>query len=260
MKVTYLICNRNYGHYIKESIKSAQDQTYPCHICIIDDGSTDDSIEKIFECVTHDNTKLFHGAQKETDDYKLLRNDKYTLIQLNKNRGPSFARNIGILETKDHTDIYAILDADDYNYKTKIEECIVPFEDPNVGVVYADYDIYNCTTQNLIREYKPPYDFIGLRKDNMVHSGALIRKTILDKVVEPSGWYDVNLTTAEDFDLWLRISEVAMIHHIPKSLSFVRSHNNSSVNYRSKEEWEKNWQRVAYKTQLRNEGRNIPKK
>lgn len=249
MKVTYLICNHNYEKYIEGALKSALNQTYPCHICVIDDCSTDNSIEKILALTG------YIGLGIEKEHYKILQNDKFTVIQLKKQSGPSFSRNCGILETREFTDIYAVLDADDENYHTKVEKCLVPFKDSRVGVVYADYDILNMDTGNLIREYKEPYNYYRLRQDCIVHSGSLIRKEALDKVAEPTGWYDNNLTTAEDYDLWLRIAEYYMIVHIPEALSLVRVHNQNSVNYRSKEEWNKNWKRVQIKLKMRDDKR-----
>lgn len=85
-----------------------------------------------------------------------------------------------------------------------------------------------------------------------MHAGALISKEALLKTVEPTGFYDVNLRCAEDYDLWLRIAEHFVIVHVPKSLSLVRNHSENSTNSVKKEIWERCWQIVAYKFQQRN--------
>ena len=44
--VTVYILNHNYGQYLKQAIESVLEQTYSfIEIIIIDDGSTDDSVE-----------------------------------------------------------------------------------------------------------------------------------------------------------------------------------------------------------------------
>ena len=48
-RVTIIIANYNYDAYISDAIKSAIDQNYagPLSVCIVDDGSTVSSWEKI---------------------------------------------------------------------------------------------------------------------------------------------------------------------------------------------------------------------
>ena len=43
--VTLLIANYNYAHYIESAVQSAINQDYdgPIQVCVINDGSTDDS-------------------------------------------------------------------------------------------------------------------------------------------------------------------------------------------------------------------------
>ena len=47
--VTVVIANYNYGQYVEAAINSALKQDYPgeLQLCVVDDGSTDDSWEKI---------------------------------------------------------------------------------------------------------------------------------------------------------------------------------------------------------------------
>lgn len=48
IRVSVVICNYNYGHYIKEAIDSVLEQTKAAHqIIVVDDGSTDDSLAKV---------------------------------------------------------------------------------------------------------------------------------------------------------------------------------------------------------------------
>ena len=50
-KVAIIIANYNYGDYVINAIKSIENQTYdgPIKIFLVDDGSSDDSWEKLSE-------------------------------------------------------------------------------------------------------------------------------------------------------------------------------------------------------------------
>lgn len=251
MKVTYIICNHNYGKYIAEAIQSAKNQTYnDIHICVIDDGSTDDSWRIIM-----DELFLHQEVKEDTLSNGLIKvyTKNYTAIKLPKSCGPSTARNIGIKLTLDFTDVYAILDADDINYNTKIEKCVnILKSDDNIGMVYADYIIYDVNLETTTHEYKEPYDKHRLSQECIIHSGSLIRKSALVDTEENTGYYDMNLRCVEDWDLWLRISEKYLAYHIAEPLSFVRVHQNNSTNSVHKDIWNQCWHYVAQKTKARN--------
>jgi len=256
--VTIVIANNNYGDYINDAITSALEQSYPnINLVIVDDCSTDDSWQKIHELIfkksqhSKDTQKLFE--KKECNISRSNYNTKITAFRLNQQLGPSEARNLAIEYSINITDYYAILDADDYYYKDKIIELInVAIQSEQIGVVYGDYDIYNVDTKVKNREYKEPYSLRRLQQECIVHSGALIKASVLTEVKENTGYYDANLRCAEDYDLWLRISEKYIIIHVPKSLSLVRTHQNNSTNSVKKEIWERCWNMVAQKFKERN--------
>jgi len=250
--ITYLIANYNNEKYIENSIKSALNQTIKSKICLVDDASTDNSLNIA--------TKLLfpEGYSVYESEYKKLTDGQNCIIQLSENHGPSYARNCGIKETLSRSKYYAIMDADDENYPTKLEKCLNILEaDENIGIVYADYDILNIETGNKIREYKHRFSKRHLLSECIIHSGSVIRTSVLNAVVEPTGWYDINLRTVEDWDLWLRMTDRCLVYHVPQALSLVRVHNNNSTNSVSKENWERNWRYVAEKTKRRHANKNI---
>ena len=131
--VTLLIANYNYAHYIESAVQSAINQDYdgPIQVCVINDGSTDDSWSVIRSMCRADDTPIITQNISENR----------TLIAINReNGGASVARNTGIDYTWDFTDIYGILDADDYYYESKVRKCVDKLieNQPHVGVVYAD--------------------------------------------------------------------------------------------------------------------------
>lgn len=252
-QVTVLIANHNYGKYLVDALDSCFKQTYqPLQICIINDCCTDSSL-KICDALFKDVQHQF-GQLAENIDIKIgiVHNNKIVVINSNIQLGPSLARNIGIDVTNSDTDIYAILDADDYMYPAKIEKCANKLlSNEAISTVYADYDIFNVETSNLIREYKEPFSYRRLLQDCIVHSGAVIKKDALLSVKESTGYYDNRMRTCEDYDLWLRLAEKSIIAHLPESLTFVRIHNNNSTNSVSKDIWNKNWALIQQKLKTR---------
>ncbi len=103
-----LICNYNYGRFLREAIDSALNQTYPnVEVVVVDDGSTDDSIE-IAE--SYGNRIVF-------------------LAQTNQGQrtafGNGFDRSTG--------DIVLALDSDDRCHPHRVERVVAAFEaDPAI--------------------------------------------------------------------------------------------------------------------------------
>ena len=253
-RTTILIANHNYKQYLADAISSAMKQTYPLvQVCIIDDGSTDGSWELINQIAFAQNEhKTSYAAEGIVIKQAIFGQRKIMAIKLPESKGPSYARNVGIELTLNETDFYLILDADDIALPKKMEKFVEKFiEYDDVAVVYADYDILNVHTGNIIREYKYPYNRRHLNHECIVHSNAGIRASALKEVKDPFGYYDVNMRTCEDYDLWIRLSEKYTISHIPEVLSLVRNHNNNSTLSVSNDIWNKNWSRIQEKIQMR---------
>jgi len=222
-KVSIIIANYNYGDMVVDAFKSAMSQTIHCHVGVINDGSTDNS---------HDNIMQYIASLSQATLYKpgIVYNTNFTYINT-ENQGASAARNTLIKNLWDQSDFFAILDADDIYYPNKVELLLKEMSDPNVGVAYADYDILE--DGYIKREFKEPYSSSTLLKRCIVHSGALIRKSILQQVLlENKDVYDPRLHgplskgfigCTEDYDLWLRLSKVCLMKHVPQSLSLVRT-------------------------------------
>jgi len=251
--VTVLLANRNYDKYLRGAIKSVLNQTYPkWQLCIIDDCSTDNSWSIVEDLFAQINTN-----RQEMNGLNIFSGNngqqRFIGIKIPQNVGPSEARNIGIQLTLSETDVYAILDADDEMYPNKLEKCLSKLLiSPDVAQVYADYHIFNVETGNLTYEHKWPYSKRKLLEECIPHSASVLRKDALLAVRDNNGFYDRNLVCAEDYDLWLRLSEKYMICHIPEALSLVRVHKNNSVGYRSNQTWQQCWSYVAQKTRERN--------
>ena len=248
-RVTILIANYNDEEYIDNAIESAVNQDYPgpLTICIVDDGSEDDSwdiISSYFDNKDGDILTKGNAGRFGHTNFIAIKS---------VNSGPSEARNVGIRQTLEDTDIYAILDSDDEMYEYKLSRCISVFErgEGMVGVVYGDYDTFHVNSNRTIREFKEPYSRKRLVQECIVHSGSLILKEALESVLEETGFYDKTMRTCEDYDLWMRISEKYIIAHVPESLTKVRVTGDNSSFVVDQEVWRKNWLRVMEKMQSR---------
>lgn len=240
MKITTLIANYNYGHYILDAIESARSQTFPCSILVVDDCSTDDSLAII------DNNYTLLSNQRLNEFVSLKQYQELNVLAVSKNCGPSMARNIGIDFSINNTDFYQILDADDILKPNKIEVLIKEMADPLIGVVYADYDIQKqyITT----REFKKSFSLDQLKRECIIHSGSLIRAQALKTAKNELGYYDINMRVAEDWDLWLNIcSKGWLVKHVPQSLTIVRDHSENSSRSVNQKIWNSCWQRIQQK-------------
>jgi glycosyltransferase involved in cell wall biosynthesis len=221
-RVNVIIANKDYTQYLYHAIKSCHDQTIKVNFTVIDDGSTNRPL------VTSD----FEYEHLDTRQYKLYKNkngDRF--IFLDSSVGPSLARNIAMSEAFNDTDYFMILDADDMMLPKKVEKLLAAIEEnpEEIGVAYGDYYIQD--ENGLMKmEFKRPFSRDRLERECIVHSGALINKKALILTHENNHFYDPQMRVAEDYDLWMRISEHMMIKHVPEFLSIVRNHKRNSSN------------------------------
>ncbi len=111
--VTVLICNYNYGEYIKDAIDSALGQTWKnIEILVVDDGSTDASRNVLEE---------YQGRIE---------------IILKENGGQASAFNIGVAAAKGK--IICFLDSDDRWHPDKVSMVVQKYKEGDYGLVCHD--------------------------------------------------------------------------------------------------------------------------
>ena len=214
-KVAIICANYNYGRFIIGGMESIINQTYSgeLRLYVVDDGSSDDSWEKISEYA------------KDKDN---------VFVKRIENSGASVARNTAIEMCWEWADIIGVLDADDEYKLTKVEKFVDKLvEYPEVGAVYGDYDIHKSYAGKsyIKEEFKSSYSRSKLLQKCIVHSNSLIKKQYLESIRLPNGeFFDSRLHgpaskgfigCTEDYDLWIRLSKVCLICHVPESLSVV---------------------------------------
>ena len=201
--VTVYIVNHNYGRFLKESIQSVLNQTYPrIEILLIDDGSKDkESLEllKIYE----DDSRFF-----------LIRQE---------NHGLTYSNNVAL---KNSTGKYIMrLDADDYLHKNCVEELVkVLDKNSELALVFPDY--YEVSESGEILSQICRHDFINDVEllDSPAHGACtLFRRDLLLQV----GGYDEDIKLQDGWDIWLKMVSKYNVSNVRKPLFYYRQHSKS---------------------------------
>lgn len=197
--VSVIIPVFNTEKYILNALDSVFSQDHQnIEVIVVNDCSTDNTLNLLKE-------------------YK----KKIKIISLEKNKGQSFARNIGVKESKG--DIIGFLDADD----------IWPENHISLGLKYLN----NEGNYDFVRGYTKYFRFINGKKEitnsvfmEMLVGASLYKKDIFDKV----GFFDEDMKCGEDLDWFIRISESNLKEkRIEDTMLFYRRHENNMTNSKS---------------------------
>ena len=174
--VSIIITCYNYAEYVEEAIKSALSQTQkPLEIIVINDGSTDRSIDVI-------------------NKFK----DQVTIID-KKNEGVIAAKNQGLLAAKGEWIVF--LDADDELEPTYIEKTLRYAREHNYDVVYTDMQYTGAKNE---RFAVFPYSFARLLRGNYIHNSSLYKKEMLHKA---GGYKEAMKGGYEDWEINISLAE-----------------------------------------------------
>jgi len=191
-RFTVVIPAFNAARTIGSSIRSVLQQTeQDFEIVIVDDGSTDDTSECARSFATDPRVRAI--AQR--------------------NKGPSAARNTGLAAARGS--YVSMLDADDLWLPEYLEVMGGALDaNPDAAFAYTDAWVLDDQTGRIRRKpamfyQRPPRTvpdarafFLLLLDRNFVYTSVTVRRSVLDEV----GGYDEDLSTGEDWDLWLRIA------------------------------------------------------
>lgn len=203
--VSVVIPAYNPGSFLSESLRSVVSQDYQHWEClVVDDGSTEDLtwVEQI--------------------------DPRIHLIRQH-NSGVSAARNAGI--TASAGQYVAFLDADDLWLPTKLSQQVTCLEAIPSAVLSYTAASYIDGTGKIIGRYPYTRHLSGYRdllQENCFGTGSVVARRV---AIIRAGGFDVTLQTAEDYDLWLRMSMLGELVFIEDSLAQYRLHgNNASSN------------------------------
>lgn len=208
MFVSVIIPAYNAAAWISESLDSVLRQTYAdWEIIVVDDGSTDNTTEVVES----------YSAQDE----------RIRLLTQAVNRGPSTARNIGMLAARG--DYIAFLDADDLWLPAKLEKQVASLKTKqDVGACYTWFETVNDHRQ-VIQQWKDlrltfwhnPVDALALARGNYVcgsASSVMMRRTLIETV----GLFNESMRGSEDLDYWYRMALRTSFCLVPEPLVQIR--------------------------------------
>ena len=213
-KISIIIANYNNGHFFKDCFDSLIAQTEKnWETIIIDDCSTDDSIEVINKLIADDGRFKF---------YKNGINEGY---QKNLVKAINFS----------NASIFGRLDPDDALKNNAVELSIKTHDEfPMVGLVYSNFVFCDDNLQEKnIHKTKQIYDlnedYYGFRGE--ISHFATFKKSIYQKT---SG-IDINNKKAEDKDIYMKMCEVAPVKHIDEVCYKYRVHTGGISNFENGE-------------------------
>jgi glycosyltransferase involved in cell wall biosynthesis len=196
----------NAARYLDKALLSALNQTYPpAEIIVVDDGSTDNSLQIATE--------------------RSRRDSRIRLLQ-QAHRGPGAARNMAIAQAR--SELIAPLDADDLWQPTKLERQVEILRQggASVGLVYTWFARIDGSGNIRSTGHRPMASGEVLRdccRSNLVGngSGALMRKS----AILECGGYDESLPGCEDYKLYVAIAERYRFALVPEHLTGYRQTN-----------------------------------
>ncbi|OIO59861.1 MAG: hypothetical protein COZ46_00210 [Verrucomicrobia bacterium CG_4_10_14_3_um_filter_43_23] len=203
--ISVITPNYNHAHYLPDMLETTLSQSYPPHeIILIDDGSTDNSVEVIEKYATK------HPCIK--------------LIKFEKNQGVIKAVNKGINSATG--DYYVFRSADDVSYPGFFEESIkMLLQYPEAGICCTDSTFFTTnykvfTEQNQEWSDEPrfftPFDFARTLKGGFIYGSTCMVKR---SAVFDAGIYKEDLKWSADWFLMLVAAFRHGVCYIPKPLS-----------------------------------------
>lgn len=204
-EVSIIMPNYNCLAYLPKAIDSVlQQQDVRFELIVVDDGSTDGSLEWLQQ------------AEKKYNQLRLI---------TQPNLGVIAARNRAI--KKANGQFIAFLDADDYWYPNKLRKQVdFMLASPTCGLTFTNYQHVDMQYQNIIDCFSYWPEFKKYRDANNTNYQLLANALNLllianvigtscvmvnKEIIERAGGFDPSLRSASDWDCWLRIALISEI-------------------------------------------------
>lgn len=209
--VSIVITNFNNEGYIVQCLESMKNQTYKnLEIIVIDDASTDNSVEVINDWIKENSEKV---------DCKL--------IELKVNVGFAGAVTVGLYSALG--EYIAFHDGDDYSNERRIEKQVEQLKSRlDIGVIGCNYAVFNDSKRipknlpNYIKEGVEEIRESFAKGENPVCNGSILFKgSLFDKI----GGLTRRLDGAEDYEFLTKLLSFGM-DNIMEPLYYYRTHSN----------------------------------
>jgi teichuronic acid biosynthesis glycosyltransferase TuaG len=194
----------NAEKFIKETLKSVQNQTYQnWEMILVDDASTDETVKIISDFAKN--------------------NSRIKLFKLEKNTGNGFARNIAL--DKAVGKYIAYLDADDLWFPNKLEKQVEFLKTNNLPFTFSFYDCIDEEGNSLKRRVEAP---INLTYDELFFCNYVGNLT----AIYDADYFGKIILEAtqkrQDWRLWLTIlRQIQVTRPVPEPLAFYRIRKDS---------------------------------
>jgi glycosyltransferase involved in cell wall biosynthesis len=206
-KVSVVMPVNNGEAWLAAAIDSVLAQTLAdFELIVVDDGSTDTSPDII-------------AAASERDE-------RIVMVRQPRQLGLVKALNAALAVAR--APLLARLDADDMALPERLLHQVRCFDERSDLVLLGSWaeriDVDGRRTGEVRPETDPERLAAILQKRNpLVHSSVMMRTAMVEKL----GGYREAFLGAEDFDLWLRLSEHGVVANLPQTLVRYRVHGNS---------------------------------
>ena len=184
--VSIIIPCFNHGVYLLECLESITRQTYaPLEIIVVDDGSTDPETLRILK-----------GIRER---------DGVSLVRLERNAGPSAARNAGIAQARGR--YFLPLDADNLLLPQAVQRLVEHIEGAGeaVGFIYPNQSFFGNRTDYA---RAPRYNRHALMSKNYCDTCSLVDREVFDAGLR----YDETIGLGhEDWDFVLQMAEAGVV-------------------------------------------------
>jgi glycosyltransferase involved in cell wall biosynthesis len=197
-KISVVIPSYRGGRYLREAVKSIQDQTF-----------------EDWEIVV-----VLDGCNEETSD---LEADPRVRIIRQRNRGLPIARNVGVAAAG--ADLIAFLDDDDRMLPERLRVAYAAMQDPEVGMCHSQWQIIDAegNVTGLGSGKESQYDDFLRMKGSCALGTATVRKSELEAV----GGFGSLMVPAEDLDVICRLARETKLVFVDEVLSEYRVHGSN---------------------------------
>ena len=218
--VSVIMANHNGGAFIDDALASCRRQTLKdIEIIVIDDASTDDSVERI---------------------ERLIRLDgRISLIRTATQMGPAGARNCGLMTARGIW--LAVMDSDDIMHPQRLSQLVAVGGLHDADIVADNQMIFDndgLTSARPLLHGKNSIPTGPISAVDYIYSNCLSNKSmplgylkplILSSLIKSKSYlYNPTLLVAEDYDLIARLLlDGAIFHVVPQMTYFYRRHSKS---------------------------------
>jgi len=184
--VSVVIPTYNHAHFLSRALQSVLDQTYSHWEALVIDNHSQDNTDEVVNAFGDPRIRLF---------------------KIHNHGVIAASRNLGMREARGEW--IAFLDSDDKWYPNKLQRCVALLEAGHDMVCHAETWVWYDGKQKTVT-YGPvhnaTYHQLLFRK-NCISTSAVVAKAATIALV--GGFNeDLQVVTAEDYDLWLRIAHV----------------------------------------------------